>query len=86
MSTSRTSYLLYRCIACRRLLTRLEIVAEWERLERTKEPSRGICPCGSSRVSPGNATLLEELTTPSLWKLWWVEIARPALVAKGWLR
>jgi len=86
MDSSRLTYLLYRCAGCKRLLTRLEIVAEWERLERTKEPAKGICPCGGSRISPANATLLEELTTPRLWKLWWSEIAKPALRTSGWLR
>lgn len=77
MDTSRLSYLLYRCIACRRLLTKLDIIAEWERVERAQEQSRGICPCGGSRVSPTNATLWEELTIPRVWKLWWSEVVLP---------
>jgi hypothetical protein len=43
MDTSRLPHYLYRCLICHRLLTKLEIIGEWERLERTKEPSRGVC-------------------------------------------
>ena len=77
MDTSRLPYLLYRCITCRRLLTKLEIIGEWERLERTKEQTKGICPCGGSRISPANATVWEELITPRIWKLWWSEVVLP---------
>jgi DNA-directed RNA polymerase subunit RPC12/RpoP len=74
---TRLPHLAYRCLACTRLLTRLEILAEWDRLERTQEQSRGICPCGSNRISPTNVSLWEELTIPRVWKLWWSEIVLP---------
>jgi len=84
--SDRLTYLAYRCVQCKRLLTAYEILDTWERLEKTQEPSKGVCPCGGSKISPSNPTLLEELTLPRVWKLWWGEIARPALIAKGWLR
>ena len=85
-STDRLSYLVYRCTLCHRLITCLEIVARWEGLEASRGVPNGLCPCGSSKISPTNPKLWEELFLPRVWKLWWVEIAKPALKTAGWLR
>ena len=81
MGNDRLSHLAYRCVACHRVLTCLEIVATWERYEASGETSKGLCVCGGSKISPTNPTLWEELTTPRIWKLWWVKVVRPRL---GW--
>jgi hypothetical protein len=72
--TERFSYLIYRCTQCKRILTKYQIQSRWEQAERTGEPIRGICACGSSRVSPTNATVWEELTNPHIWKVWWRDV------------
>ena len=79
MQTNRLQYFVYRCTLCRRPLTRLQIISKWESWERDGTESRGICPCGSGKVSPSNPTLWEEITTPSIWVLWWKEVALPWL-------
>lgn len=76
MQTNRLQYLVYRCTACRRLLTRLDILDNWEASERTGV-HLGVCVCGGGRISPSNVTLWEELTTPRIWKLWWKEVVLP---------
>lgn len=76
--SDRLSHLAYRCTKCRRLLTKLEIISTWEKAER-EGVSRGLCPCGGSRISPSNPTLSEELLLPRVWKLWFYEILLPKL-------
>lgn len=56
MANDRLSHLLYRCNSCKQLLSSHEIQATWEDLERTGATSKGICPCGGSRISPTNPT------------------------------
>lgn len=66
----RLPYYCYRCYACGRLLTKLEILDVWNRSERDGIP-RSICACGSTRITPTNPKLWEELFLPRVWKLWW---------------
>ena len=73
---SRLKFPCYRCYYCGRLMTRLQIVAKWEEAEKDLANSRAaLCWCGSRHIVPTNPTLWEELTTPAVWKLWWVEFA-----------
>lgn len=79
-------YLIYRCYVCGRLLTKLELEATWRRLEENLPPegepaASALCPCGSNKVTPGNALWWEEFL-PRVLKLWWVEIAWPWVKGK----
>lgn len=71
--SNRLRYPVYRCEKCKRLLTRLEIVAKWERAEAAaSQPATiALCACGGGRISPANPTLWEELTSPRLWRQAW---------------
>jgi hypothetical protein len=81
--TSRVRHLAYRCYRCGRPITCLEIVAAWEKAEKHPEsPSMNLCACGSRHITPTNFTLLEELTTPRIWKLWFHRVLIPWLKAK----
>jgi hypothetical protein len=76
----RLSHLLFRCHQCGRLITKYQIIAIWEYLEANPaEKSKGLCSCGSGKISPANATVWEELTTPAIWYLWWRDIVAPRL-------
>ena len=76
----RLKHLLYRCLQCKRVLTKYQIMARWERLEASGSSSgNGLCECGGSRVSPTNVSILEELTSPSIWLVWWRDVVRPWL-------
>ena len=79
MPSDRLTYLVYRCVGCHRLLTKLEIIEVWESQEAAgiTTGSKGICPCGSGKVSPTNAALWEEIFLPRVWRLWWHEIVLP---------
>ncbi len=79
--SGRLRYLCYRCLACNRLLTKLEILARWERMERENKAvtiggrhATGICPCGSSKIGPTNPKWWEELLLIRVWVLWWKEV------------
>ena len=75
---NRLRYLIYRCHACKRLLTHFEIEARWDRAA-TGETHHGLCPCGSGRIAPSNATIWEEILLPRVWKVWWKDIVLPKL-------
>jgi len=75
--SSRLTYLAYRCEKCGRLLTKLEMIEGWERAERDGISLKGVCSCGSGRVSPTNPKLWEEICLPRVWRLWWKEVALP---------
>jgi hypothetical protein len=72
--TGRLRHLVYRCEKCKRVLTKLEILARWEAAEKNKTPLHGACPCGGGRLSPTNLSIWEELTMPRVWVLWWKEV------------
>src|SRR5574341_2679342 len=77
-ASERLPYQVYRCRDCHRPLTRLQIVAKWEEAERTGVPVLGLCRCGGGRViKPTSVSLWEELTTPAIWRQWWVDSVRP---------
>ena len=69
MEGSRLSHPLWRCNACKRLLTAIQIQKVWEHLEASGEPSKGVCPCGGGRISPTNPTPEEYETLGSLEQL-----------------
>lgn len=77
--SQRLNYLCYRCDKCGRLLTKIEIVEKWKKWEREGTESKGLCECGSGRITPGNPTLWEELTKPAVWRLWLEEVVAPRL-------
>ena len=68
MGSNRLSHLLYRCNACHRPLTKLEILDRWEGLEGKGEESRGVCHCGGARISPTNLTPEERASLESWWQ------------------
>lgn len=77
----RLRFLCYRCYRCGRLLTKYEILDKWEAAEKdVSVVHSSICKCGSRHITPANPTLLEELTLPRVWKLWFYDVFRP------WLR
>lgn len=78
-SSDRLAYPCYRCYYCGQLLTRIQIVQRWEAAEDSGQSAVALCKCGSRHIVPTNPTLREEMTTPAIWKLWWVEVAKPAL-------
>jgi hypothetical protein len=80
--SDRLPYACMRCQSCHRLLTRINIVDTWNRWEKGNLIQKALCPCGGNRLSPTNPLLWEELFLPRVWKLWWVEIARPWLEEK----
>jgi len=57
-------YITNRCDACRRAITKLEVLASFQR-------GRTVCPCGSNRFKVSNFKLWEQLLLPRSWKLWW---------------
>ena len=83
---SRSRYLLYACHKCGRLVTCLQVEAKWAEAEKAnigcqpgEEHHPNICVCGSRQLAPANASVWQELTSPAIWRLWWVKIARPYL-------
>lgn len=76
MKPTRTQYLAYRCIDCKRVITAFEIEAAWEKSEREKK-TYPLCPCGGCKVRPTNCKLWEELFLPRIWKLWWKAVVLP---------
>lgn len=56
-------YWCYRCRACTRLITKLEVISA-QSMGRAN-----LCPCGSKTVSPTNPKWWEELLLPRCWKL-----------------
>lgn len=57
----RLKYLIMRCVACHRFLTKEEIISTWEDMEKDgAEKKKGICPCGGRQLKPSNLTPEEE--------------------------
>jgi len=83
MEHSTVRYYVYRCHRCHRILTRLQVYDAWDKAaELDKQDGgthAGICVCGSRHINPTNLSVWEEITSFQVWKLWWVEIARPWL-------
>ena len=75
-------YLLFRCYKCGRLITKYQMLDIWQEAELADADVKGLCPCGSGRISPGNATVWEELTRPDVWLVWWLDVALPWLKRK----
>jgi len=61
-STDGLDYV-YRCHACGRLITKIEI------LEQREEHRATICPCGSKAIRTTKAKIWEELLLPRCWRL-----------------
>jgi len=74
-------YWLYRCYGCRRIITKLQLQERWQAAEKSGVDTKGICICGGGKLSPTNASVFEELTTPAIWKLWWVGVVLPKVKA-----
>ncbi len=55
----RLKYLVYRCVACTGMLTKLEIIERWEKQEREGTHATGICECGGRQIRKSNPTTLE---------------------------
>ena len=83
MASREVSYLLYRCQGCRRIITKLQLISRWSAWEKAGIDSKGVCKCGSGRLSPTNASVWEELTSPAIWKLWLLEVVLPKLRRKA---
>lgn len=85
MAEREMKYLLYRCQSCKAPITALQLDDRWSAAEAlgVDHASIGACVCGGNRLAPTNVTLFEELTRPSLWRLWWVMVVVPWV--KGWL-
>ena len=83
MSEREMKYWLYRCLACRRILTKYQLAAVWERAEKSGVDTKGVCVCGGGRVGPTNATIFEEVTNPHIWKLWWLDVFLPWVERTG---
>jgi len=64
----RLRYLVMRCSACKRALTRLEIISKWEEMEKDESRKIGICPCGGRQLKPSNFTPEEEKRLGGLWQ------------------
>lgn len=86
---SRLRYLMYRCHKCGKPITALQIEAAWKKAEKfnegkpVKEQKHGdMCVCGSRHVTPSNASWFEELTRPSIWRLWTRRVVWPWLKEK----
>ena len=73
-------HLLYRCQGCKRVITKCQLIAAWERAEASGVDQKGVCVCGGGRINPTNASIFEELTSPAIWVLWWRDVVVP------WLR
>ncbi len=79
--SDRLTYLCYRCHRCGRVLTKIQILKRWVEAEKDISVTQSaVCACGSRHINPSNPTLFEELTSPSIWVLWWHEVLLP------WLR
>jgi hypothetical protein len=77
----RLRYLCYRCYRCGALLTKYQILDRWEAAEKDiGVVHSALCKCGCRHITPSNPTLFEELTSPSIWKLWLYDVFIP------WLR
>jgi hypothetical protein len=71
-------FLLYRCQGCRRVLTKYQLAKFWDKAELAAAgATKNLCKCGGGRVSPTNASLWEELTSPAIWKVWWLDVVLP---------
>ena len=71
-------YLIYRCQSCHRTLTKYQLDKVWGKAESVgNDTAKALCPCGGGRVSPTNPSLWEELTSPSIWKVWWLDVVMP---------
>jgi len=78
--SDRLRFLCYRCHRCGRLLTKLQILDKWHEAEKdVTKTNMGLCACGSRHINPSNPTLWEELTHPSVWRLWYYEVLLPWL-------
>lgn len=83
---ARTRYLFYRCNNGHPI-TALQLEEAWAKAEKhnaenTSQHHAEVCPCGSRKISPGNPTLLEEWTRPSIWRLWFHRVFVPWLYRK----
>lgn len=67
MSEDRLKYLVYRCLKCRSLLTKLDILEAWNKSEE-EGVHYPICKCGGRQISPTNATPQEEKKYCGLWQ------------------
>ncbi len=72
-------HLIYRCTSCKRILTKYQLIKAWDAAEAAGDEQKGACVCGGARISPTNVTLFEELTRPSIWKVWWLDVVLPRL-------
>lgn len=77
MKSKRLTYLVYRCNACKRILTSHEIERTWEKAEKSGGKIYGVCPCGSAKISPTNPSLFEELFIPRIWEVWFRSVLLP---------
>jgi len=77
IEVSELRYLVYRCSGCRRVLTSLEMQERWSKSQTEGFKDNSICPCGSTKLIPSNPSLLEELTLPRIWKLWFKKVFLP---------
>lgn len=84
----RLRYLAYRCKSCGRPLTKLEILARWDRMEVEGGKESALCPCGSRMITPTTFKVWEELLYPKIWRLFWKEVSWKdwwKLVVSPWL-
>ncbi len=65
-------YPCYRCGNCKRLITKLEILAAWD-----AAVSAALCPCGGRTIRPTNPKLWEELLLPRVWRTWYTYVLQP---------
>ena len=80
---SRTRYLFYRCERGHGV-TALQLEAAWVKAEKFNAEypmdvahHAEICFCGSRKISPSNPSIWEELTSPAIWKLWFLRVFLP---------
>lgn len=65
--SDRLRHQFYRCVNCKRLLTKLEILRGWQEAELHPEKGHpGTCPCGGGKVQATNMTPEERQHLTSL--------------------
>jgi hypothetical protein len=79
---SRTRFLFYRCeyghpITCIQLEDAWK-AAEYYNMDHPNDNKHAnVCWCGTRKLKPSNPSFLEELTRPSIWKLWALKVFLP---------
>jgi hypothetical protein len=79
--SERLRFYAFRCNSCKRVITKRQILAKWQKYDKSRIPISGLCKCGGIHIRPTNLTIWEEITNPHVWAMFFTEILPKKL---GW--